>query len=400
MAQVKLGLKTVTPLFLSGAEARGEPELRPPSFRGALRYWLRAALGGAIGDRDLPHLHKLEGQVFGNAADDTGGQASAVTIQISNDAGFESDFYHKEPTERVRRNGESLPQPSGRDYLFWSMDESGRDDNYQPPKQYIKNGTTFTLTLRNRPGSDDQALVDSVATLWLLLNLGGLGSRSRRAAGSLAVCESIVQNGLKFGQNLNTLNDFAQYLGTGLSEVRNVFKRHGQAHVSRPSEFDVLHPETCRVWVLGMWPSAEEAVKTIGAAMRDFRNRSEPDHQQVAEWVRGKPIDTVHRAAFGLPLPFNYSNGPRGIVVQGRLKPKEQQVNRRASPLWLKVSRLNEQQYVGVATVFYARFLAAGESLHTSKAKTAVPPPSDYSLIENWLSDKDMFPQGTAVEYA
>ncbi len=38
-------LETVTPLFLGGADPRGAPELRAPSFRGAMRYWLRAALG-------------------------------------------------------------------------------------------------------------------------------------------------------------------------------------------------------------------------------------------------------------------------------------------------------------------------------------------------------------------
>ena len=33
--ELKLQLETVTPLFLSGTEPYGEPELRSPSFRGA-----------------------------------------------------------------------------------------------------------------------------------------------------------------------------------------------------------------------------------------------------------------------------------------------------------------------------------------------------------------------------
>lgn len=53
-------LQTVTPLFLGGAGPRGAPELRAPSFRGALRYWLRAALGEAIGDNDLKAWHSLK----------------------------------------------------------------------------------------------------------------------------------------------------------------------------------------------------------------------------------------------------------------------------------------------------------------------------------------------------
>jgi CRISPR-associated protein Cmr1 len=49
-------LETVTPLFLGGAEAQDRnkpPELRPPAFRGALRYWLQAVLGSVAGGRKL-----------------------------------------------------------------------------------------------------------------------------------------------------------------------------------------------------------------------------------------------------------------------------------------------------------------------------------------------------------
>ena len=63
---IRVTLETVTPLFLGGAEPRGEPELRAPSFRGAMRYWLRAALGGVIGDTNLGGLHQLERIVFGS----------------------------------------------------------------------------------------------------------------------------------------------------------------------------------------------------------------------------------------------------------------------------------------------------------------------------------------------
>ncbi len=45
MFQLSVTLETVTPLFLGGADPRGAPDLRSSAFRGALRYWLRAALG-------------------------------------------------------------------------------------------------------------------------------------------------------------------------------------------------------------------------------------------------------------------------------------------------------------------------------------------------------------------
>lgn len=41
-----LELQTVTPLMTGGAFYQAE--LRPPSFRGVMRYWLRALLGGVL----------------------------------------------------------------------------------------------------------------------------------------------------------------------------------------------------------------------------------------------------------------------------------------------------------------------------------------------------------------
>lgn len=44
--KMSLQLETITPLWMGGAAF--QPEFRPPSFRGLLRYWLRALLGCAL----------------------------------------------------------------------------------------------------------------------------------------------------------------------------------------------------------------------------------------------------------------------------------------------------------------------------------------------------------------
>jgi CRISPR-associated protein Cmr1 len=85
MRKVEIELMTVTPLFLGGSDPRGQPpELRPPSFRGAMRYWYRAALGGVVGD-DWKKVRQLEGKVFGITSDkqENEGQGSAVNVRIS-----------------------------------------------------------------------------------------------------------------------------------------------------------------------------------------------------------------------------------------------------------------------------------------------------------------------------
>lgn len=153
--QVTVQLETVTPLFLGGADPRGEPELRPPAFRGAMRYWFRAALGGVIGDKNLEGLRKLEREVFGDAE-----YGSPIAIQVR----WKPLQFSEHPI---------LPHktPSGRRRAFH-------------PRQ------GFEVVLHTtRPV---KPLVWSNATMAfnLAILLGGLGLRSRRGAGSLRVVNS------------------------------------------------------------------------------------------------------------------------------------------------------------------------------------------------------------------
>lgn len=151
MNKLTLKLETVTPLFLGGAEPRGEPELRPPAFRGAMRYWLRAALGGVIGDNDLTNLHKLETKVFGS----TDG-ASPITIQL-----------HGDPEKNMV---DILPHKPG----------SGR-------RKAFKGGESFNLTLSAVRPVDETVWKNACMALNLAILFGGVGLRSRRGFGSLRI---------------------------------------------------------------------------------------------------------------------------------------------------------------------------------------------------------------------
>ena len=59
--KIEISLETTTPLFLGGAYSRpdedhsGNPEIRPPTFRGALRYWPR---GGADPVGEMPQIFR------------------------------------------------------------------------------------------------------------------------------------------------------------------------------------------------------------------------------------------------------------------------------------------------------------------------------------------------------
>lgn len=399
--EYRLSLCTVTPLFMAGAETRGVAELRPPALRGAMRYWLRAAVGGVHGDDDsgLLRVKEIEGRTFGST-DETKAGASAVTVRVSTENFTSPLEFRKQTAIRTIKNGTPIQQPTGRDYLYWSMAPSGRiqTENYQAAKQYWPDGITFDLVLQKRPSAlrDERSLLWATAAAWLLVQFGGVGSRSRRTAGSLSSTRSQEINGLKFASTATSCMQLADELTQGLRLARSMFATTSSpSSVSNPSSFDILHAHACRIWVLGMWTNSSTAVDSIGAALRDFRSYREPDHTNVARWLGGAAIPTVERAAFGLPIPFRYSDGGPSGIVQGRLR--NPTIDRRASPLWLKITRTQNGRYAGVATLFKSAFLPAGEKLNakTRAAPPPVNPPPDYSLIEKWVASA--FPDASEV---
>jgi hypothetical protein len=91
----------------------------------------------------------------------------------------------------------------------------------------------------------------------------------------------------------------------------------------------------------------------------------------------------VKRAAFGLPIVFYYRSlgGAKGTLEGERH-------DRRASPLFIRVTRLANGKYVLVLTLFQAQLLEAGEKL---KLKRQGPPTyvnaPDLSLIDDFIQE-------------
>jgi len=374
---MRVTLETVTPLFLGGADPRGEPELRAASIRGALRFWLRALLGGVIGNGKLDELRRAEVAVFGST--DTG--ASTVVVRISN-----VSFGASIPFSRLagwNPSSGSYEKP-GIAYLFFAA----RRTQSEPERKAIPAGSSFELELGLRAGVQDQdALSKAYAALWLLTHLGGLGARSRRGAGSLQVTQvhgnapNSALPPLKI--QASTPEELRTELQEGLSKLR---KNIGEnASVGCPSRFDVLHPDVCKICVVDKeFSSWEEALDAIGQQMQQFRNRRAPDYQNVKNAVQGEGLtQPVERAAFGLPIVFYYRSlgGTKGTLEGERH-------DRRASPLFIHVNRLFNKKYALVLTFFQAQLLEEGEKL---KLKRQGPPAyvstPDLSLIDDFIQE-------------
>ncbi len=328
MQEVTFDLQTITPLFLAGAD-QSTAELRAPSFRGEMRYWLRALVGGRVGTsgEGLKKVSEVETSVFG--ATSTG---SAIQIRVSGQSTKIEDFRR----DSLRR-GES-----GKDYLLWSLDKFGD----KPRRRGFQQNYTFQVILSTRK-VDDTIFKQAIAAFWLLTHLGGIGSRSRRCAGSLQVIGDTTVLPFDIPETPQTLQD---QLTRGIQTARSLCNLKllspGEAH------FDAISQPTCRIWILRngeqTWTSANEAMRFIGKKLQDYRSTITP---------------LQRRKIFGLPL--------KDVDMR----------HRRSSPLLLRIAKLREEQYVGAAVLFKTK----GEGVYMS----------DYALIEKWVTQD--FPRALEV---
>lgn len=322
-------VRTLTPLFLGGAE-QSSAELRPPPLRGVLRYWQRALVGGMVGTdtQGLAIVQQAERNLFG-ATD----QSSAITIKLAHSSPPTDTF-----NQRTSFRQGTQWQTTGTGYLLWSMAQSGKAhrENFKPAHQYFSPGTSFQVTLAVRNGNETQ-LRQAIALLWLLTHLGGLGSRSRRCAGSL-VAHPVTPlfNDLPFDLPTQA-HDLKSQLEHGIVVARML--HDVERRISHTASFDVLAHDVCRIWILQdthPWPNCEVALQTIGKRLQEYRHS----------------LHIAQRKIFGLPLP-----------------PLSQQ--RRPSPLLLRIAALRNNSYVGIALLFKT---TGGDVKY-----------DDYAIIEQWI---------------
>jgi len=154
MKKLTLTLETVTPLFLGGADTQAVV-LRAQPFRGQLRYWLRAMLGGQ-GKNAKEDLRTAESEIFG---DTKGGSGIIVRVGI--------------PQGKKLQQEERLVVPHSREFrnkAFWN----GQDQQ------------EILFELLARPGLSEIPN-EALKAFLLWANLGGAGKRARRGFGSFRV---------------------------------------------------------------------------------------------------------------------------------------------------------------------------------------------------------------------
>jgi len=156
-------------MFLAGADGK-TPELRPPSIKGAMRFWWRAMHG----NMEAKKLREEEAKIFGGGGDNA--RRSAFSIRIKADMA-------------QRAEEKPLPHHGGDEnchYLNLSNSCGGtknwnKDKCQKGRRQPSISSGIFFIELKGEG-------VEQIKPLFILFCLlGGLGKRSRRGFGSVRV---------------------------------------------------------------------------------------------------------------------------------------------------------------------------------------------------------------------
>lgn len=301
---LRVDFEVVTPLFLGGAEQIAS-ELRPPAFKGLLRFWYRAV---------DPGFMKNEPALFGG----TGGGAgqSGLLLRIDSDTPKSRPLWKDFKADRFSQ-GRGTGTRNGLIYLGFPFQM--RDGE----RQAIPHGHRFTLRCLlpriSDPVSDYARRLQRavLASCWLLGHFGGAGSRARRGFGGLSLIHWEPEEGewldlerLPLLSQAAGAQDARARLAQAVDLLRDWFGSWDKDDT--PTEHPHLgaryrHKLLDSAVPKGDW---DRGLADMGAALQNFRVRRGPDYQAVKDLVaENRPFyKAPERTSFGLPLTFRYSS--------------------------------------------------------------------------------------------
>ncbi len=184
MRSITASYRIVTPMFIGGANQDPSDGIRPPSFKGALRFWWRALNWGKFyqdyqNDEAvaLKALHQKEGELFGSAAKDGKGGQGIFLLTVNKQPSL-NHYVDDWPKGHTERGAESK---SG--YLGLGLFPMGEHKR----RKAISEHQTFDICIRwtaKAQEEDKKSILNACKALGLF---GGIGSRNRKAFGSISL---------------------------------------------------------------------------------------------------------------------------------------------------------------------------------------------------------------------
>ncbi len=374
MEKLTATFRIVTPMFIGGADQSPSDGIRPPSVKGALRFWWRALNWGKFitdsknnnEQQALRALHIKEAELFGSAINGKEGGQGCFLLSIEQPQNIQA-------TQPDWGNGNA-----GAKYLGYGLFENN-------PRGALRENQSFKVKLVFK-GSIETTIKDALVALGLL---GGLGSRNRHGLGSICL-ESIVTKDNK--NSWMKKNNTAGYI----QQIQDLLQNKLSA--PNPAPFTSFDNKT-RVEKLCLANSDLTALNKLGETLMMYRsagragrvlgNHTEQNFKEDHDWKyrsqnKEKRWDDNNlpnnfhpkRVVFG--LPHNYGGGNNSV--------KPESLNRRASPLFMHIHQINENSFIAISIFFPTLFLPNGERI--SAGGNMVANNINYSVITDFLDGK------------
>ncbi|MBF0369877.1 MAG: hypothetical protein HQL52_10500 [Magnetococcales bacterium] len=404
IGELELTFQVLTPMFLHGSEPRYSPDLRPPSLKGALRFWYRAV---------DPDFRRNEPILFGTASNaDQGSGQSLFNLRI-------------EPLKPLRfftwddrlansfHAGHGTHRKNGLIYLGYPFQMRKKKGVVSPPPQAIDVGTRFKVRcILPRFGDQEKYRKAIAASFWLLGHYGGLGSRSRRGFGSIALLEWKGVRGewpeleeLPLLHKAITPREWGKTSKDTREMIRNWFPKKWDSSTPMHPHIGEKFTSTLslkfrndkqRFFDQKDWP---HGLNEMGRRLQDYRVRHQPDYQNVKDHIEGDKNlrHPPERVAFGLPLAFQYSSLPKDrrrlqffppeqkSPGSTRQKSGPQKSGRHASLLHLRLILLNGNLYPLYLRMGGAVPGDAGVAVTMDRPGTPLLPISD-NLLDQFMT--------------
>ncbi len=370
-------------MFIGGADQTPEDGVRPPSVKGALRFWWRALNWGEIrsnkdNDEDaLKELHQQEALLFGSANDNDrkAGQGKfLLRTTLSN-----------KKIERPRLAGLGLQYLLGQG--LYNFNEGLLRDAITEGNIRIDCVLHPSITQIQKEQLEQALLIFGL--------LGGLGSRARKGFGSVAISyinsekypaprnkeellstlKQLKQNVITVGKppftafsNLSRIDlslfgkdtPLSLLQAAGIEQLKE--RSWGRNNTNERSELHGQH-------ILGSYPNEIQAEQ----------NHTQ-SHDLMEEVGRGiPPTNMPEKAVFGLPQNYRFSN-----TNDVDFSLKENNQSRRASPLFIHLHSLPTENIL-IHTVLPAVFLQEGATLHFKTSNNREFELNYQDNMTNWV---------------
>jgi len=349
---IEMDFVFTTPAFLGNALQKAE--LRPQSFKGALRFWYRAIDAQlARPDNNKGNDNKVankvrEDTIWGGSGDNFG--QSKVLLRIPNSRKPSFWRWDRRQFERFT-TGHGRNTRNGILYLGYPFGLGGNQE-----RNALAQGTSFKLqAVIPRSGSLEGWEIHAIiASLWIFSVLGSCGTRSRRGFGSIQATGWRLLNpnreweeafdALPKPSEMDQPDRWKDGIQKACRQFRDWFGRF-PSNTAHPHIHEDFAPK-----VLDGFPLWQEALNHAGSKMQAFRHKYQPDYGLVADLLQhpahGKT--SPGRVSFGLPLTFRFGSGPYpGNVTfyPQILHPGYKVPNRFASLLFIKIVRFGTHYY-------------------------------------------------------